>query len=39
MTDVEQAVTDLWATGIAPDRYPTEYARSQLGLSAVGRKS
>src|SRR5262249_49892316 len=30
MTDVELAVADLWATGVTPDLYPTEFIRAQL---------
>ena len=40
MTDVEQAVADLWATGITPARYPTEYVRArldELGVVPAGR--
>jgi error-prone DNA polymerase len=40
MTDVEQAVADLWATGITPTRYPTEYVRArldELGVVPAGR--
>ena len=40
MTDVEQAVADLWATGVTPDLYPTEFARAQLdelGVVPAGR--
>jgi error-prone DNA polymerase len=40
MSDVEQAVADLWATGITPGLFPTEFARAQLdelGVVPAGR--
>ena len=30
MTPVEEAVADLWATGVAPDGHPTQFLRAQL---------
>ena len=30
MTDREQAVADLWATGVAPDGHPTRFLRAEL---------
>ena len=30
MTDQERAVADLWATGITPDSYPTQFLRDRL---------
>ncbi len=30
MTSLEEAVADLWATGITPNAFPTEFVRSQL---------
>src|SRR6266542_5438864 len=36
MSDVEEAVADLWATGITPGRYPTQFVRDRLdGLGVV----
>ena len=34
MSDVEAAMADVWATGISPDSYPTQYVRD--GLDAAG---
>ncbi|MBC7290021.1 MAG: error-prone DNA polymerase [Actinotalea sp.] len=34
MSAVEEAVADVWATGISPDSYPTQYVRE--GLDAAG---
>ena len=34
MTRVEAAVADVWATGISPDSYPTQFVRE--GLTAAG---
>ncbi len=30
MTEVEESVADLWATGITPDGYPTRFLRERL---------
>ena len=30
MSPVEEAVADLWATGVAPDGHPTQFLRAQL---------
>jgi error-prone DNA polymerase len=30
MSDIELTLADIWATGISPDRYPTEYSRERL---------
>ncbi|MEV6243587.1 error-prone DNA polymerase [Lentzea sp. NPDC051838] len=30
MDDVELAVADVWATGLSPDSFPTQFVRSQL---------
>lgn len=30
MDEVTTAVADVWATGVSPDSYPTQYVRSQL---------
>ncbi|WP_068060882.1 error-prone DNA polymerase [Nocardia xishanensis] len=36
MSDLELAAADVWATGISPGRYPTEFLRPQLdALGAV----
>ena len=39
MTPVEEAVADLWATGVSPDGHPTSFLRSeltQLGVVTAG---
>jgi error-prone DNA polymerase len=35
MSGVEEAVADLWATGITPARYPTEFVRARLAELGV----
>jgi error-prone DNA polymerase len=35
MTAVEANQADLWATGLSPDSYPTEFARSELAAAGV----
>lgn len=30
MQPIEQAICDLWATGVSPDGHPTQFVRSQL---------
>jgi len=30
MSDIELTVADIWATGISPESYPTEFSRGQL---------
>jgi len=30
MSEVELTVADIWATGISPENYPTEFSREQL---------
>ena len=35
MTPVEEAVADLWATGVAPDGHPTSFLRRELGALGV----
>ncbi|MEE6273239.1 error-prone DNA polymerase [Georgenia sp. MJ206] len=39
MEDVEVAVADVWATGVSPDSFPTQFLRPQLdatGVVAIG---
>jgi len=36
MSEVEEAHADVWATGVSPDSYPTQFARERLdGLGVV----
>src|ERR1700677_3846373 len=35
MTEVELAAADVWATGISPDSYPTQFLRSDLDEMGV----
>jgi error-prone DNA polymerase len=35
MDDWEEAVADLWATGVAPDGHPTRFLRDDLTLRGV----
>ncbi len=36
MTDIELTVADVWATGISPTHYPTEFSRDRLaGMGVV----
>ncbi len=35
MTPVDGLQADLWATGLSPDRYPTEFVRSDLAAAGV----
>ncbi|UZJ25408.1 error-prone DNA polymerase [Rhodococcus antarcticus] len=35
MSDVELAVADVWATGVSPDSYPTQFLRPQLAALGV----
>jgi error-prone DNA polymerase len=35
MTDVEEAMADVWATGVSPGSYPTQYARDDLTARGV----
>ena len=35
MSDVELTVADIWATGISPESYPTEFSREQLASWGV----
>ncbi len=42
MSDIELTVADIWATGISPESYPTEFSREQLDrwgvMTATGLK-
>lgn len=35
MTPVEEAVADLWATGVSPDGHPTQFVRQELDAIGV----
>jgi error-prone DNA polymerase len=35
MTPVEASQADLWATGLSPERYPTEFVRAELAAAGV----
>ncbi|NND73388.1 MAG: error-prone DNA polymerase [Ilumatobacter sp.] len=35
MTPVEEAVADLWATGVSPDGHPTQFVRAELASMGV----
>lgn len=35
MSDAELVIADIWATGISPQRYPTEFSRPQLDTWGV----
>src|SRR5690606_19662617 len=35
MSEVELAAADVWATGVSPDSYPTEFLRDRLGAAGV----
>jgi error-prone DNA polymerase len=35
MSDIELTVADIWATGISPTRYPTEFTRERLAALGV----
>ena len=35
MTPVEEAVADLWATGVSPDGHPTQFVRKELDAIGV----
>ena len=40
MSDVELAAADVWATGVSPDSYPTQFLRPRLdalGVVPAGR--
>ncbi|HYT09436.1 MAG TPA: error-prone DNA polymerase [Mycobacteriales bacterium] len=35
LSDVEQAMADVWATGVSPDSYPTQFVRDRLDAIGV----
>ena len=35
MTEIELASADVWATGISPDSYPTQFLREDLDAIGV----
>jgi error-prone DNA polymerase len=35
MTELELAASDVWATGISPDSYPTQFLRADLDAMGV----
>jgi error-prone DNA polymerase len=35
MTEVERAMADVWATGVSPDSFPTEFVRDRLAAAGV----
>jgi error-prone DNA polymerase len=35
MSDVELAASDVWATGVSPDSYPTQFLRDDLDAMGV----
>jgi error-prone DNA polymerase len=35
MSDVEEAMADVWATGVSPGSYPTQHARADLAARGV----
>ncbi|RBO88804.1 error-prone DNA polymerase [Nocardia puris] len=35
MSDLEMAAADVWATGVSPDSYPTEFLRARLDALGV----
>src|SRR4029079_16884161 len=35
MTELELAASDVWATGISPDSYPTQFLRADLAALVV----
>jgi error-prone DNA polymerase len=35
MSEVELAAADVWATGVSPDSYPTQFLRSDLDAMGV----
>ena len=35
MSDIELTVADIWATGISPEAYPTEFSRAALAARGV----
>jgi error-prone DNA polymerase len=35
LSDVERAMADVWATGVSPDTYPTQFVRDRLAGTGV----
>ena len=35
LTGVERAMADVWATGVSPDSYPTQFVRDRLAAAGV----
>jgi error-prone DNA polymerase len=35
LSDVERAMADVWATGVSPDSYPTQFVRDRLAAAGV----
>ena len=35
MTEVEQAMADVWATGVSPDSFPTQFVRDRLDAAGI----
>jgi len=35
LTEVERAMADVWATGVSPDSYPTQFVRDRLAAAGV----
>ena len=35
MTELELAAADVWATGVSPDSYPTQFLREDLDTLGV----
>ncbi|HZB48900.1 MAG TPA: error-prone DNA polymerase [Mycobacteriales bacterium] len=35
LSDVERAMADVWATGVSPDTYPTQFVRDRLAAAGV----
>ena len=35
LSDVERAMADVWATGVSPDSYPTQFVRDRLDAAGV----
>jgi error-prone DNA polymerase len=35
LSEVERAMADVWATGVSPDSYPTQFVRDRLDAAGV----